>query len=99
MVRSSITQDTDHPSERRLGAGTHAQRLTGKPHSIHTKQLSTSRVHRANSAAAPAGQVMDIVIAPHRSSTCKFDTADAEALNGTGLGDIVRGSAMNSPDS
>lgn len=97
MVRSSLTEDLDHPAERRLGAGSHVQRLTGKPHGIHTNHLRTSRVHRANSAAALVGQVMDIVIAPRRSSTRRSACGGAGGQGGAGVGAIVRGNAMNSP--
>ena len=32
VVRSRLTEDLDHPGQRRLGAGTHVQRLAGQPH-------------------------------------------------------------------
>jgi len=95
MVRSGLTEDLDHPAQYRLGARTHVQRFTGKPNGIHSDHRSTSRVHMANSAAALVGQVMDIVIAPLRSSTRK-SACDADGwLGGAGAQAIVRGSAMN----
>ena len=97
MMRSIFTGNLDHPAEYRLSACTHVQRLAGKPHSILADRLRTSRVQRAHSAAALLGQVMDIVIAPRRSSTCRLDTAQSDVVGGTGAGTIVSGRVMNLP--
>lgn len=43
------------------------------------------------------GQVMDIMIALRRISTCKSAPANFDVMGGPGGGAIVRGKSMNSP--
>ena len=57
-----------HAGQRRLGAGTHVQRLDRQPHRVDTDHRSSSRIQAAKSAAADSGQVIVIVVAPRRSS-------------------------------
>lgn len=41
--------------------------------------------------------MMDIVVAPQRSSTCKSAPTDFDVMGDASDGAIVRGNAMNSP--
>ncbi len=68
MVRARGAEDVDHPSQRRLGAGSHIEWFGGQPDRIDPNHRSNSRIQAAQSAAAPVGQATLIVVAPRRTS-------------------------------
>lgn len=68
MMRAGRTEDPDDPCKRCLGAGSHVQRFDCQPDRLDPDHFSSSRIQAAHSAAAIAGQVTAMRVAPWCSS-------------------------------
>jgi hypothetical protein len=83
MMRSSHPKHAHHPSKCSVHAGSHIERLNGKPGRIDADHFISSRSSSAHSPAAEAGHWMLTVLEPRRTSMRIAASALEEIPTGT----------------
>ena len=68
VMRTCLTEHTNHPRQRRFRSGAHVDRLDRQPYRIDTDHRRSSRNQAAHSAPADCGQATLMSVAPRRSS-------------------------------
>ncbi len=85
VVRTCLSENTDHPCERRVHPGAHVQRLDGEPGGIDPNHFRKPLSHLAHSRAAEGGHSTLTTVEPRRISTRIRGSEFADLSIATGM--------------
>jgi len=91
MVSLSSAEHLHDACQQPFGSGSHIDRFDSQPHRVDADHRSSSRSHAAHSAAAVAGQVTTISVAPRCNS---IRTSLTGAGEGSGSGTNLAGGGL-----